>query len=114
MTDRSSTFCSSRMFPGPVVPYESLHCGCRNVVDRPARALGTFLNEAAREKRYVVAALAERRYTQRKYVKAVVQVRAKLVLVHHRLQITVRGGYEADVSPDGARPALVRMKNNLT
>src|ERR1700687_4486760 len=72
--------------PRPVIPREGFHRGCRNVVDCPAHPLRMFLNEVAREQRYVFAALPERRYAQRKDVEPVVQVGAKFVFVHHRFR----------------------------
>src|SRR5689334_598955 len=91
--------------PRPVIPREGFHRGCRNVVDGPAHSLCMFLNEVAREQRYVFAALPKRRHAQRKDVEPVVQVGAKLVLVHHRLQVAVRGSHEADVRSDRAGAA---------
>ena len=52
--------------PGPVIPREGFHRGCRNIVDCPAHSLCMFLNEIAREQRYVFAALPKRRHAQRK------------------------------------------------
>ena len=37
-----------------------------------------------------------------KTCKPVIQVRAELILFHHRLEIAICGGDEADVGPDGA------------
>ena len=37
---------------------------------------------------------------QREHVQPIVQVCAKLVLINHRLEITIGGGNEADVGPD--------------
>src|ERR1700686_4484671 len=86
--------------PWPVIPREGFHCGGGNVVDCPAHSLCMFLNEVAREQRYLFAALPKRRHAHREDVEPVVQVGAKFLFVHHRLQVPIRGGYEADVGSD--------------
>src|SRR5665213_2744698 len=88
--------------PWPVIPREGFHRGCRNVVDCPAHSLCMFLNEVAREQRYVFATLPKRWHTQRKDVEAVIQVGPKFVFVHHGLEVPVRGSHEADIRPDRA------------
>jgi len=61
-----------------------------------------FLDEIAREQRYVFTALPQWWNVQRKNMQPVVEVSSKTVARHHRLQVAVGGGHEPGDGTDRA------------
>ena len=93
MTARSTTFCSSRMFPGHAAP-QRVHHRRR----RCANAAPCAEQPAARNARPAAGcppALAQRRHLDRENVEAVVEIGAERSFGDHRPQIAVRGGDDA-------------------
>src|SRR5208282_1907252 len=84
----------------PIISGECLQSRRRNGFNVPAHALRMFLDEVAREQRYVSAAFPQRWNIQWEYVQAVIQITPKLTLLDHLLQIPVCGCDDPDVHMD--------------
>ena len=61
-----------------------------------------LLDEVARQERYVFPAVPQRWNMQWKNMQAIVEVGAKLVVLHHCLQIPICGGDQTGVGANSA------------
>ena len=96
MTERSITFCSSRMLPGHGYDCRRSRLACRSPNALPGPA-GEALDEIAHEQRNVVAAIAQRRHRHRKDVEAIEEIRAKRPGRDRGLEITVGCGNDSHI-----------------
>ncbi len=108
--DRSITFWSSRMFPGPRVLSQRLHRFGRNRFNFLAHALGELIDEVTHQQGNVFRAVAQGRNVNRKYVQAIVKVAAKLPLKNHLFQIAMSRSHNPNVYFFGPRtPQWLRI-----
>ena len=96
-TARSITFSSSRTLPGQSYVARSSSASSSNPVDALAVLLGVAAEEEARERRDVLAPIAQRRDLDRDHVEAVEEVFAESPFGDARPQVAVGRGDDADV-----------------
>src|SRR5579863_1488146 len=89
----------------PVIAHQCLHRFRRDAIDLTIVPLAELLNEVANQQRNIFSSLAQRRESNWKYVEPVVQIRPKVPLIDHHFQITIGGGNQPCVCPQGARAA---------
>ena len=88
------------MFPGQSYSRNRCRSSSETVRIGPVVALRVLGDEEVGELQDFVAPLAQRRHDRLDHLEPVIQVLAELAAQHHRLEVAVRGGDDADVDFD--------------
>src|SRR6185437_1757070 len=82
---------------GPIVCRECIHCCFWYLLNPLPHAPGEYLYEVQDQLRYVIPALPQGRYEDRKYVQPIVEIAAEFVACDHIGQVAMSRSHQTDV-----------------